>query len=249
MQKQIIEELKQIRTALSKLVGTTDLPSEERFSESAIEQAAKAFKKLSIERGEWIADSDLNGIFRGAYYGAGAFIRSEFKFSNYFKKGRTYYYNKADIQRLAKELKVRNVNLHRYMELKQSQDNFRKKLAEAAKNKKATKIKSSYQIPQDLEDINTSETPKPDVELIKQHLEKLKEEFFNENLNQYIDIYRGNFAMIKHDYHFSRYREKSLIHKINKWRDNFNYANNALELITRKRSDFKPIKDEDMIQL
>ena len=88
MQKQILQELKELRTAISKLIGSSDLPSNEQFSKEAIEKAAKQFQKLRIERGEWVSDWDLYKIFKNANR-VGPFIRQHFGFSNYFKNNKT----------------------------------------------------------------------------------------------------------------------------------------------------------------
>ena len=54
MEDRIFTELKQIRKLLSEVVGTTDLPAIQKFSKEALSKAAKEFRKLSIERGQWI---------------------------------------------------------------------------------------------------------------------------------------------------------------------------------------------------
>jgi hypothetical protein len=54
MDEQILNELKELRYLLSRLIGTSELPLEQKFSQEALDKAAKEFQKLSIERGEWI---------------------------------------------------------------------------------------------------------------------------------------------------------------------------------------------------
>ena len=97
MQKQILSELKELRLLISKLIGSSDLPENEQFSPQMLEKAAKEFKKLSIARGEWITKSELYKYFKQAHYGSGKFIRDKFGFANYFKQGKTCFYNKTDI--------------------------------------------------------------------------------------------------------------------------------------------------------
>jgi hypothetical protein len=248
-QSQIATELKELKLLLSKIVGSSDLPSKEQFSPQILDKAAKEFKKLSIARGEWITEYELYKHFKDAHYGCGKFIREKFGFSNYFKQGKTTYYNKTDIVSLSKELKLRNVNLARYMELKQDQENFKKKLVDASSNKKASKLKKSYQLPDDLYDINTSEPPRPAIELVKEDIKNLEEEFFQYKLADYIDIYKGNYAMVKFEYSFSKYLNNEIKQRCRKWCENFNYANHALELLTNKKASFIPVKEDDMIQL
>jgi hypothetical protein len=249
MQSQITTELKELKLLLSKLIGSSDLPSKEQFSPQIIDKAAREFKKLSIARGEWITEGELYKYFKDAHYGSGKFIRDKFGFSNYFKQGKTTYYNKTDIVALSKELKQRNVNLTRYMELKQDQENFKKKLADAVSNKKASKLKKSYQLPDDLYDIDTSEPPRPSVELVKEDIKRLEEEFFQHKLGDHVDIYKSNYAMVKFEYSFSKYLNNEIKQRCRKWCENFNYANHALELLTNKKVSFIPIKEEGMIQL
>lgn len=55
--------------------------------------------------------------------------------------------------------------------------------------------------------------------------------------------------MMKFIYHFEKYLEPELKKRCKKWCDNFNYANNALEAVTKKNETFKPVKEENMIEL
>ena len=52
MQKELLAEIKELKIAISTLIGTSDLHPEEQFSKEALDKAAKQFQKLSIERGE-----------------------------------------------------------------------------------------------------------------------------------------------------------------------------------------------------
>ena len=57
----------------------------------------------------------------------------------------------------------------------------------------------------------------------------LKNEFKNDKLNDYIDIYRDNYAMMKHIYFFDKYLAFEIRTKCRNWIKDFNYANTALE--------------------
>ena len=249
MEKQILDELKELRLVMAKLVGSSELPVKEQFSIEQVEKAAKEFKGLLEKRGDWISESDLYKYFNGAPYGTGKFILEEFRFSNYYKKGQTHYFNRKDIQALAKVLKDRNVNLGKYMVLRADQENFKKKIAAAALNERASKKKLSYFLPNDLHDIPASESPKPDVTLIKEDLINLESEFFECKLAEYIDIYKNSYAIVKFEYSFSKYYPAEVKRRCKSWCERFNYANHALELLTQKRIKFIPVKEEDMIQL
>ena len=110
MEKEILSEIRQLKAAISKLIGTSELPAKEQFSKESLDKAAKQFQKLSIERGEWIEEYIIDKYKKNARHRAGIFIRQEFGFSNYFKRGHSYYYNKQDLIALGKELKARNVD-------------------------------------------------------------------------------------------------------------------------------------------
>lgn len=249
MQKEIISDIKAIKKILAHLIGSNNLSETDQFSPEALDKAATEYRKLSVSRGDWVNGNELYKYFKGAHWDAGRFLRESLGFSNFFKQGKTYYYNKEGIKQLASELKSRNVNLARYIEYKNSQIAFKKKVAEAALNKKASGHRKDYLLPKDVQDIQTSSTPKPPVAMIREDLKMLKEEFFEYNLDQYIDIYHNNYAMVKFDYQFNKYRPAELKQRCKKWCESFNYANHALEEITRKRDDFIPVKDDDMIQL
>ena len=245
MQKQILAEIKELKSILSRLVGTSELHSEEQFSKDSLDKTAKLFLKMAAQRGEWVKEDEL-GKYIKADWRAGSFIRSEFDFNACIKDGHYFLYNKKALQKLGQELKARNIDLRRYMEYQRSETEFQKKLAA---NKKSSKGKRPYEIPNDLKDITTSAPPVPDVELVKKDLEQLKTEFFQYKMAEYVDIYRGNHAMMKFIYHFEKYIDPQIKRRCKKWCDDFNYTNHTLELITKKKDNFVPVKEEDMIQL
>ena len=249
MQKELLAEIKELKTAISTLIGTSDLLPEEQFSKEALAKAAKQFQKLSIEKGEWVSDSDITKYIKNAHYRAGVFIIREFNFTNYFKSGRTFFFNKKDLIALAKELKERNVNLGRYMEYIDDQVRFKKSLAIAADNNKGKSKKKSFKIPADLKDFNTSPVKMPSADIIREDIKRLKEEFFQYKLSDYVDIYKDNYAMMKHIYWFEKYLEPGLKKRCRKWCEDFNYANHAIEEVTKKKEIFIPVQEEDMIQL
>ena len=249
MQKEILSEIKELRTALTQVLGISDLPPDQQFLKEALNKAAKEFQKLNIERGQWVADHSVGKYIKNAGYRAGAFIRQEFGFSNYFKRGQTYYYSKKDLISLGKELKERNVDLGRYMEFIEDRTKFKKYMSEAAQNNKGKLKNKSYKLPADVNNITTSPPPMPGASVIREDINRLKEEFFQYKFSDYIDIYKDNYAMTKFIYHFEKYLEPGLKRRCKKWCDDFNYANHALEEVTKKKEKFIPVKDEDMIQL
>lgn len=72
--KEILFEIKQSKAAISKLIGTSELPSKEQFSKEALDKAAKQFQKLSIEKGEWVEEYNIDKYIKNARHRAGAFI-------------------------------------------------------------------------------------------------------------------------------------------------------------------------------
>ncbi len=59
----------QIKMLLAKLIGTADQTVEARFSEEALDKAAKEFLKMSIERCEWFKDEDVPKYIKGHHGG------------------------------------------------------------------------------------------------------------------------------------------------------------------------------------
>ncbi|MCX6225964.1 MAG: hypothetical protein NTV01_14630 [Bacteroidia bacterium] len=66
MDETILKEIKKIRILLAELTGTADLPATERFSKEAIAKAAKEFRVLAIQRGEWIPGHEIKKVIRSA---------------------------------------------------------------------------------------------------------------------------------------------------------------------------------------
>jgi hypothetical protein len=248
MDKQLRTELRAIKSILAKITGTTDLPESERFSVDALDNAAKHYKKMLIERGDWIQEYEIEKVIKNAPYNAGAFIRTQLGFTNFFTRGKKYYYNKPDLVALAKELKDRNVDLKSYMEFLADEEKFRKALSTALTKSKDGKGKK-FSLPYDLQDIVSSPPKAPSPDVIREDIKRLKEEFFRDNLAGYINIYKGSHAMVKFEYHFDKYIKPEIKKQCRKLCENFNYANHALRLVTNKTEKFIPVKDDDMIQL
>jgi hypothetical protein len=237
MEKQILKEIKELRLLLSSLIGTSDLPVKQRFSKEAITKAAVEFKKLSIDRGEWIMEGDISKIIRKAPYYSGKFIIEKFGFTNYFTRGRYLYFNRKDIIALKDELKLKNINLGRYMELLEDQEKFHK-YVESTKDPKAPKKRKRFHIPEELKEIETLPYNHPPREIILKHLDELREEFQKFKLVEYIDVYQdGTYAMFKFHYSFDRYLNADLKKRCKNWCSQFNYANHALKEISKIKSE------------
>ncbi|MGN6179328.1 MAG: hypothetical protein ACTHNW_09110 [Mucilaginibacter sp.] len=225
MEKQVLAELKAIREAISILVGSSHLPKDEQFSQTILDQAAKKYKKLIIEREEWLVDYDLRDIFKGVGYGAGKFLREELCFTQYIVKGKSCYYNRKALIALARELKKRDVDLARYIEYKNDKAKFDAKSKSLASKKLAT-----YILPDDMHNIQNNNPPKPNRNLIVAEIEQLQTEFKELKMGDYIDIH-NNHAIYKSDYMLKKYRDDPNRKRYSKWIVSFNCANKALELV------------------
>jgi len=248
MSEEILKELEQIRLVLAKIIGTADQSAENRFSEEALDKAAKEFLKMSVERGEWVEDVEISKFIKNSFYRPGDFIRKEFAFANWFKRGREYLYSKKDLIALNHELIKRNINLKRYQEFLYDKAMFEKKRASENSPKKPKSQGKHFKIPTGLKNITTTEIPKPDPEIVKQDLIRLKQEFKAAKFESYIDIYKGTHAMLKNIYIYQKYLEPGFKRKCDKWCYDFNYANDALKSITGKMEKFV-VDDPTLIQL
>lgn len=102
-QEQILNELKELKSAVARLIGASDLPSKKQFSKPALDRVAQEFQKLSIERGQWIHTYDIQKVIKTAPYNPGRFLIDELEFARYFILGRSFYYNKEDLVELLRE--------------------------------------------------------------------------------------------------------------------------------------------------
>ena len=229
MEEKILKEIKEIKSILSQVIGSSELPVKLQFSKEAISKAAAEFQKLSIERGEWIEENEISKIIKKAPYYSGKFIIEKFDFTNYFKRGRKLYFNRKEITALNNELKKRNINLQRYIELVEDQEKFKKYLEEV-RNPKGAKKRPRFRIPDELKDIETFPYHHPPKEDVKKHIETLQEEFQKFKMAEFIDIYHNTYAMVKHIYYFDQYINPEVKKRCQKWCSQFNYAQNALTL-------------------
>lgn len=226
-------EIKQVRTLLATVVGTQDLPKKEQFSKEALKKAAAEFRKLQIERREWIQESDISKVIRSANYGSGKFLIEKFGFSNYFKRGKQYYFNRKDLIALNKELKARKINLGTFMKLEEDQEKFHKYLDELKHGKKR---RPKYKIPEQLGNIESQPYNHPPKEKVLKHIDDLMQEYEKDKLVEFIDIFRESYAMMKFNYLFDRYLDPAKKKQCKRWCFEFNYAQDALAEIKKIRS-------------
>ncbi len=241
-QERVLKELKELKTLISKLIGTEDLPSKMKFSKTALDNAKEEYKKLSIERGKWLESHEISDVIKDAPYSAGKFIREHFEFSNFFKRGSSYFYNKNDLKELSQELKSRNIDLDRYMQLKEDREKFNK-YVESISAKEEGKKKPKFKLPDGLKDIPSSPPLMPPMESLEETIQKLKEEFKADKLSDYIDVYGENYAMMKQMYYFSNHLDGEIKKKAKKWIKDFNLANHTLNTIIEKNINDQIEKD------
>lgn len=236
MEDRIFKELKELKSILSQLIGTADLPAKQKFSDMAIRKAASEYQKLSIERGEWIKEDDIHKIIRKAPWKAGKFIIEKFGFTNYFARGRYLYFNRKDLVALNAELKRRNIDLARYMELEGDKEKFRIYL-DSLKETRGKKKRQQFMIPEELKDIFTYPYRHPPREIIEKQIQSLMDEYEKFKMVEFVDIYGGDHAMFKHIYYWDKYIDTEVKKRCKGWCDQFNYANEALKLIRKVRSE------------
>ena len=225
----VLYELKRIRDLLSSLIGTTDLPKKEKFSSDAISKAAKEFRNLQIERGEWIESSDIRKVIKHADYTSGNILIEKFQFKNYFKRGRTHYFYKKDLIELDKELKKRKINLKKYDELLRDKEKFQKYI-DSIKKISGPKARKKFAIPEGLDNIFSVPYSLPIENQINDEIKGLLEEYNKFNLSEYVDLYeRKTYAVFKFDYHLDRYLKPELKKYCKDWCFKFNYAHAALK--------------------
>jgi len=250
MEESILNEIRDIKLILAKLIGTADRSVENPFSEEELNKAAIDFHKISVERGEWVNDAMIKKYIKSAPdWNPGHFLRTHFDFSNWYKKGHDYLYSKRDLIALNEELVKRNIDLARYREMLEDKAAFERSLTRPKKPNKKTSGGKPFKMPDGIKNITTSPVPKPDADIVKQDLTKLKQEFTENNYAQYVDVYKGIHAMMKDLYLFRKYIATDIRHRCKKWCDDFNYANRALKEITGRMEKFNAPPDKNMLEL
>ena len=126
----ILREILELKSILARLIGTADRPEAERFSTAALDEAAKFYHQMTIERGEWAPEAQLEKYLGPCPYSPGNLMRKALAFTNWIKRRHTYLYAKQDLIALGQELKARNINLKRYQEFLADKAAFDKKAAQ-----------------------------------------------------------------------------------------------------------------------
>lgn len=235
----ILKELAEIRNIFADLIGTKELTKKEKFSKEAIGKAAIEFKKLSTQKGKWINGREVSYLFKDSPYDTGNFIVENFEFTNYFIRGRSRLYNKKDILALRDELRKRNVDLAKYIELVRDKEKFQRYIDSAKKNKGA-----SFTIPDELMDVQLSAYPTPSISTVQAHIKTLLEVFRILGFKKYIDLFENStYALYKFDGSLDQLIDPETKGKCLKWCLDFNYANRALNLIKEL-----PLKSDDEIE-
>lgn len=226
--------LNEIKHILSRLVGTQDQPKEKQFSEQALDNAAKAFKKLKRGNSEWVPSTDVSKYIKGApYNNVGNFIRKEFEFKSFYQKGAGYFYYKKDLIHLSNELAKRNINLSRYMELKAEQERIEKGARDTfALRKEKKAIKNPYKIPDNLRNIAAKPKRLKTAEQLTEELDKLNMEYNTYHLSEYINIFDGSLALPKDDFYFQK-MDSEISKRAKRWFMKFNSIHNELSSLEK----------------
>lgn len=222
--------LNEIKDLLAKLIGTSDLPKGKQFSVSAIEKAAKEFKKLRRENNAWIKTHEIRDYIKDAPYEAGKFIRDEFEFKNFYTKGPACYYLKGDIVLLAEELKKRKIDLRAYMQMKEKEkkdDDFN---IVQKKNPQG-----SFKVPDNISNIQPRSKKPKSLEKLTAKLNQLNKQYNELQLSQYIDIVDDIHAFPKLSLRIGDVpREMEIL--IHRWCRKFSSVNEDIISIENKSS-------------
>jgi hypothetical protein len=229
MHEEILNEVRGLKSVLSRLISSGETAGEIKFSLSALDKVQEEFRALSIERDEWVRDSEIKRYIKSAPWHAGVLLRKEFAFTGWFCRGKEYWYSKKDLIAFNSELVKRNIDLKRYAEFRKDKAAFDKKMI--ARHRLAKSKSIPFIIPVGLKNITTSPVPLPSNELVLEDLKGLKSQFESEGLGDYIDIYQGNHAMLRDLDSLKRYLDPFLKIRCREWCDDFNKAHKTLELM------------------
>ena len=100
MQKEIIQEICELKQLLEKIIGLDNETPDKKYSEESIANAQRLYLKMSIDRGDWVKEGEIGRYIKSLPWNAGSFIRKEFEFTNWIKRGHEYLYSKKEIYRL-----------------------------------------------------------------------------------------------------------------------------------------------------
>lgn len=247
--EELSRQMEELKALILQLLNKPQPQAPDSWSKDKVNASAEKFQQMKKARSEWLKDDDLEKYLPGGDHRSGSFIRKEFEFNNWIKDGYHYLYAKKDIIELGKELKERDVNLEVYMDYTYSQKEFEKKIV-ALGDKKKVKPGKAYRLLDDVRNFQSEPVPTPDINLIKADLERLQKEFLDGKLGQYVDVFKNSYAMMKSMYWYNKYLDDKIRKTCRKWIDDFNYASNAWQKATNKKSDkFNIVHEDDMLEL
>ena len=87
MENEVLTEIKELKSILSKIIDIDKEILDNGFNEETLKAAQKLYRKMSIERGEWVTDQEIGKYTKSANCTSGTFIRKEFQFANWIKRG------------------------------------------------------------------------------------------------------------------------------------------------------------------
>jgi hypothetical protein len=80
-----LREIQELKILLAHVIGIADLPEGERFSIAALDEAAKFYHRMTIERGEWVPEAQLEKYLGPCPYSPGNLMRKTLAFTNWIK--------------------------------------------------------------------------------------------------------------------------------------------------------------------
>jgi hypothetical protein len=198
---------------------------------SSIHILGVALKSYPALAGFSSTRDEMHRVVKNASWNCSKVILEKFEFSNYFKRGHTIYFNRRDLIELNMELKKRNIDLKKYVELVDDKEKFQK-YVDGIIQPKGKKTRKRFKVPESLRDIFSTPYSAPTEQLVRDEIETLMEEYIKFDLSEYVDLYEGKtYALFKYDYHFDQYIKPETKKFCKDWAFKFNYANHALSRI------------------
>ncbi len=232
----IVSEIRLLREAVTRIQEIIDPASKHNISQASLDQATKRYQELMVQRDQWVSSSNIDKYLKGAGWYNEKFIREQFEFTAILKLGRTIYFHKDQLKKLAEELKKRKVDLKHFYDLHEAHREFEKEVKKYKEQKKSKWSTQSFIIPKWLSDISAKSMKLPKREAVETYIEDLRSELRNSGFEEYVDIHKGRFAVPKKVYKLEPYTEKGLARRLMQWSDKFNMANLLLHEISSSKN-------------
>ena len=126
---------------------------------------------------------------------------------------------------------ARNINLDRYMKLKEDKERIEKATDKYLLRKQKKTGSGKYKIPEGLEDIEALKKTVIPMKELRTEFEQLLKESEEKKLSEHIDLHENNSPFIKSLHYFRLDAETKKL--VNRWFRRFNTIRNEIELRTK----------------